>query len=832
MRRSGSALAVLLVSGAATAAPLASIREDVDGNGTPDVIELGADGIVQIGATARVKVASSVTKARIAVARSSHGAQVVVDVTSGATREGVVLERAGRTWQVATRFALGGVGLDREYGFEVDATPTGVIRYQTRWDVRRCDDKPAYLFAERLEGTTFRKLDKIPTQIPDSAATLAVRLDTTPAAAPLIYQAKAASHQAGVSDAGGLAIPRELDDGRIDTGWREELLASHGEGQFFTFKPRVDTARAYQLRIVPGNPTSQAAMKAASRPRTMAIVAGRGAWRFEVPDGTSEAPGSAYVVDLPQIADCITVVLESSHGRGPTAIAELGIYAKDERTGGGEALLAKVIAEGKSGATNAAAALARRGGAGARAIDTELATTTDAGVRRRLIGALVKIQDPAAAASLVRAATEGWVRDKDLIDVIGALATNGQIAVLRDLAAKGGLPLEIRIAAAERITPAGAGFTALVDLAGRGPRELRHAVIERLASAQLDQLLQSATTHSVAPAAGDLWRAVTRGVRSDPSRRADVVAAMAAALAVATDYERQYRLIDGIASHGDAAALAKLDALLRALPAGTHASALRQVAIRGIESSPRVQAAPIVLAFARDPDPGVRLAAVSAIANAETDAAGVWHAAGGHDAIDRVIITAMADGWPEIRRRAANALGVRCQRPGPARALFEAVGKDRDLDVRIDSLTALVQCHATGIRDLLAQTWDSSKQPLQLREHAIGQVVALGDKQLATTLVGKFTRWRGQAIESKEAMVLAQRAAATIGQLNPPGAAQALMAALDDSAFPEIVSAAALGLGALGPACPAAAKAKLTLISRSDDQSAVAAKRAAAQCGR
>jgi hypothetical protein len=112
------------------------------------------------------------------------------------------------------------------------------------------------------------------------------------------------------------------------------------------------------------------------------------------------------------------VVLESSHGRGPTAIAELGVYAKDERTGGGEALLAKVVAEGKSGATTAAAALARRGGAGARAIDTELATTTDAGTRRRLIGALAKIQDPAAAASLVRA-IEGWIR-RDLIDVIGA----------------------------------------------------------------------------------------------------------------------------------------------------------------------------------------------------------------------------------------------------------------------------------------------------------------------------------------------------------------------------------------------------------------------------
>jgi len=56
--------------------------------------------------------------------------------------------------------------------------------------------------------------------------------------------------------------------------------------------------------------------------------------------------------------------------------------------------------------------------------------------------------------------------------------------------------------------------------------------------------------------------------------------------------------------------------------------------------------------------------------------------------------------------------------------------------------------------------------------------------------------------------------------------------ALDDSAFPEIVQAAALGLGALGRGCPSAAKARLADLARSDEPSAVAARRAAAQCGR
>jgi hypothetical protein len=197
-----------------------------------------------------------------------------------------------------------------------------------------------------------------------------------------------------------------------------------------------------------------------------------------------------------------------------------------------------------------------------------------------------------------------------------------------------------------------------------------------------------------------------------------------------------------------------------------------------------------------------------------------------------VLINAMADRWPEVRRRAATALGTRCQRPGPARVLFETVALDKDLEVRTDSLGALVQCRARGVAELLAHTWDNGKQPLALRTHAVTLVVQLGDKRLAAELVGKFRRWRGQAIESREAMELAQSAAATLGRMAPPGAAAALLEALDDAAFPEIVSSAALALGALGPACPAEARRKLAQLAREGDRAATAAKHAAKQCGR
>ncbi len=821
---------LLLLAGTASAAPVASMTEDVDGNGAPDTIELAADGTLTIAGTA-VKIAPAASRARILIAKLSTGAQLVVDVTHGQNREGVVLDRKGG-WHVAARFPLGGVGLDREYGVEVDATPTGIYRYQTSGRVQRCDELPAYLFGEKLDGAAFKRLDKLPTGVPAGATTLAARLDATPSSAPLVFQAKAASHQSGATDAGALAIPRELDDGRPETAWREDL-AGNGEGQFFTFRARVDQQKAYQLRIVPGDPTSAARSKAAGRPRVLALVSKTGAWRFDVPAYSQGEPlGAAYVVDLPPaLGDCVTVVIEGTSGNGATTIAELGIYADGERGGGGEALLAHVIALGKGGETAAANTLAKRGAAATAAIDAELAKTTDATTRRRLIHALVKIVDPSVSATLVRAATEGWVRDQDLIDVIGALGVNGQTTALRDLAARGGLPIQIRVTAVRKISPAGAGFTALVELAGKGPREVRREVIERLASGPIDQLIQTAAAQSGAAPAGDVWRAVSRAARTNVAARPAVVAAMLAALPSANDYERRYRLIDGIAMHGDAAALATLADALRGLPHDSEGSALRQVAIRGFAASPRTDAAPIVINATRDVDPGVRLAAIAALSDASSGPSeSPWTGPTGPDEIDRVLINAMLDKWPEIRRRAATSLGGRCQRPGPAKVLFEAVSRDKDLDVRGDSLLALVTCHANGVIELLPFIWNSAKHPLPLRERAVALVVQLGEMQLASGLVKQLPRWRGQAIESTEAMRLAIATMATLGLMKPPGAADALLAALDDVAFPELVGAAALALGELGPGCPARARAKLQALAKADDQTSVPAKRALGRC--
>jgi hypothetical protein len=162
--------------------------------------------------------------------------------------------------------------------------------------------------------------------------------------------------------------------------------------------------------------------------------------------------------------------------------------------------------------------------------------------------------------------------------------------------------------------------------------------------------------------------------------------------------------------------------------------------------------------------------------------------------------------------------------------LFETVSRDKDLDVRGDSLLGLVSCRANGVHELLPFIWNSAKHPLPLRERAIGMVPMLEDLALASTLIKQLPRWRGQALESREAITLAKAACATIGIMKPPGAADALLATLDDVAFPELVGACAIALGELGNACPAKARPKLQALVKADDQTSAPAKRALARC--
>src|SRR5258706_456887 len=331
-----------------------------------------------------------------------------------------------------------------------------------------------------------------------------------PAPKPSIFQARVASYQIGATNAASLSIPRELDDGNVTTYWLEDLPGSAGEGEFFTFERRVSQAKAVQLRIVAGN-TAVAKQKPTNRPKRLAVVWAGGGAHVDLPDAANDALGTAYIADLPTPVDgCVTVILESMYGppNGATAIAELEVFAEGERSGGGEALLAAVIAAGGDGERAAAQELARRGAAGAAAIDNELGRTQDSSSRRRLVHALVAIRDAAAGPPLVRAVTQKWIDGKDLVEAIGALGALGQTQQLRELAAQDELDVDARIAAVK--TLAASDGKLVIEVAGVGPRALRRAAIDALATVPGATLAPAAQAATSPPAAGDLWRAPPR----------------------------------------------------------------------------------------------------------------------------------------------------------------------------------------------------------------------------------------------------------------------------------------------------------------------------------
>jgi hypothetical protein len=824
----------IVVSGAlSTSAGAAPLVQDIDNDHSEDRVELGATGDLVIRTkndTARVAVGLKSATLSGGLARG------IPTIVVRGDKEAVVLQRTGAHWKIVVRTPVGGVGLDADYGVEVAATADGVFRFQTRPELSRCDGKPALLFGERFDGGKFRRLARLPIGIADSALVLVARREeagggTVPT--PLQYKARFASHQIGAADAGSLGVPTVLDDGKPDTVWREELVASTGEGQFFMYVPRTPGAKAAQIRIV------TAAPKDANRPQRIGVVSKRGEWHVDLPaDVPKDPPGTAYIVDLPAPVDgCVTVILESTFGpaKGTTQIAELGVYAEGERSGGGEATLAKVIADGGAAATSAARALSTRGAAAAAAIDAELGRAKAGAARRRLVRAAVGVVDPAIAPILARIAAQNEAGGAELVAVIDALGAFGYAQELHDLAVRRDLPVEIRVAAVRGLRPeVDKDRGLLVSLAGIGSNPLRRAVIEMLSSVPVPVLAAAAGTATRPAAAGDLWRAVTRRAHRTADERGEAIAQLTSALATATDYERRYRLVGGLALLGGSDELKALAAWLARLPAGAETAAYKQIAARAIATNPRLEATDLLVTLTHDSDPGVRLAALSAIASATGTTAGAWHGNAGPDGIDRVIVTMLStDTWPEVRRSAAQVLGKRCMRPGPAAALTSAVTRDPDLSVRGDALAGLVECKAPGTAALLATLWDDGNAPLDLRRRAVDLTSQLGDRALAGKLVGKFTQWRGAALESEAALALAQNAAYAIGAANAPGAAQALLAALDDAAFPEIVAAAATGLGLLGPACPPAARQALEGLRDSDEQQVqIAARRAASICGK
>lgn len=838
-----------------------SVELDLDGDGKPEVLAAQGNGLflqTRLGPTsARPGMLPLPGAPRLStvVAATVGGERlwaIEVEIKRGSRTSAVLwvarAKNGGFGGELA-RLPIGPQGADGEYGAAAELSSRGLMRWQTRADLVRCDGKPLRLFAERWDPASKRwsaaEASEVPvtadgaatvTAISAPAATSSGAPQTTGARAADVFRARSTTSQRGATRADELAIPSELDDGDPKTAWKS---GGDGRGEVLGFRARLTAGKALRLRVVPGDASSASAFRAAARPAKLWMIGAKQRFHVALPDPT--APGAAYLIALPQpIEGCLSVLVESVHGGGggrPLAISELSIETDlEEQSGGGTAALATSVARGGEEGERAAVILARRGDAAAAALVAELAQAKEVAAKRRLGRALAKLGEPQIAAPLAAGLREGWIAEADLEDTVSALARIGADEALVELVAASQVPLATRTAAASALSRSGSRRQ--LELAGLGPTAVRRHIIDGLERVPAAELLAAAERAESAAAAGDLWRAAVRAAlhtstapgSSGAAEREALIATLGPQLTGAPDYERRYRLstslVELAALDGDVAAidavLAQLTRLGQAPELAAEAAALRQAVAALLARSPRNELAPMLERLLGDADAGVRLAIARRLQTPE-----------GPVALDRPLAGALAaDRWPEVRRAAAAALGQRCQRPEPAAALDRAVDGDADLDVRQDALVGLVTCRAPGIADRLIGLWSSGKPPLPVRSRAVTLAVVLGEPRLASALARSLGRWRSEAFSDGESLALAVLAAGALGRLGGPEAAPALLGALDDTAYPEIVAAAATGLGALGPACPAAARAKLQPLSRSDERSiALSARRALARCG-
>ena len=243
-----------------------------------------------------------------------------------------------------------------------------------------------------------------------------------------------------------------------------------------------------------------------------------------------------------------------------------------------------------------------------------------------------------------------------------------------------------------------------------------------------------------------------------------------------------------------------------------QAAALRRVAAEALGRSGLPAAGAALVRAARDPDPGVREAAVEALgerARPEGDAALTGQLAG--------------DSWARVRRASAIALGTTCRRPAAAGALRRAALRDADVQVRRASLSSLVNCRAPGaIRFLLAIAADR-RAPAELRTHAMRLIGGSGDRAAARPLAALASAELERAFSDESAITPAASSVHALGELGDPAATPVLLHAAEAVAFPEIQAAAAT---ALGRVCPASALPVLRELARSSQHQVAAPARA------
>jgi len=770
------------------------VQLDVDGDGALDrvTVERGRLEVVAGGHTAGAAWAEASPEAKVTVELAGMH-RLVVARAGDATFVG---EWAGGELRPVWSGGLGAQDVDGEWRRALDISEAGVLLYETRDDVRRCDGSSLRLFPRRFDfgARRFRPVSLSP-RPPDDAPRLATAraaprglADDTP---PAIFRFEAATTTADDGGgAAGLGVPRELDDGRRETSW-SEAAAGFGRGTTFVARAATARARVLALRLIPGDGASPAAFAAANRVRRLVAHAAGKTFVIELPDDPAreKRPNERVhwvVLPEPIATDCVEVTLDDVHGgaAGRTAIAELAVLTDLDAGGASLGPLASRVTAGDPDAEHTLIGLGPRGAAAM--LDEARAPGRTPEELRRLRRALARSGNPSAAGE-VAAGLAG--ADPGEIEVLadGLRAMADPAPLMRLLADEAQPPRAREIAAAVLgALPSPAAGEALRSAAGRGPPSVRRAIIVALAARPGESRLLLALARTGHP---DLWRAAGLAARgADLATQRELAIAAGDGLESAAT-EGRYRRLQTLATLArQPEALERLAAAL----AVEKEAALRQVAIDALAETPA--AWPLVQRSVEDPDPGVRAAAASRLAAAP-------QAGGELQLLGRL----EKDHWPLVRRVTADALAVRCKQPAAADGLLGAARRDVDEGVRRAALAGLVRCGEPRVgRELVAIAADPHAAT-SLRAYAASLAGATGDRTLLPALLEILAAARAEALASPDpvsgdgAVRIAAAAAHALGDLDDGRATKVLVDAAGDPLLPVLQASA---LGALAKRCP------------------------------
>jgi len=782
------AVGLASVGARADDAPL--VVGDASGGGLE--VRTGAGGLV----VARVPVATPALRrgpptAREVLVDDRRVLEVRVPVRGTANVEVWVGELGAREPRVIWKGLTGPRDADGETSVALDVSPDGIVEFQTAGSVSRCDGEPVRLFprAFDFDGGRFRPvLSPLPS--PAAVTLVARRGDPAmPAGRPVgaFHFTAASTTLAAGSDARGLTAPTALDDGDPATAWAEGL-GGDGRGEFLTARAVASGTLVRGLRFIPGDASSARAFRARNRVRRFQLALGPAPdVRFDVTLPEDPAADLAhfrapYWVALPRPvpAACLTIVLTDvapGAGAAPprtfgtTAMSEVSIFTDLDGPEGAARLVEEV---GRTAdCASRVPTLVGLGEAAVLPTARALAAAPRGAARECLVEAMEALdpsaKSPAVLAAFVAALAGATETEERLVTSALARAADPPVSAIAALLDAAAAPVADRARAARVLSslddPRAAA--ALVGALGRGPDELREAVVRAAAGAHGLTLADVLAAYARAAADGARQADLLRVVPAAVARGGDGDAALATlrdAVTPTRPFEVRGRAVVALGALGPRGAPALID-----VRAHADEPVLRHLAARELAAQAGDDAHAALRAALADADPRVRETAALALGQNLDRGAGAALAAG-----------AKQEPWPFVRRAEIEALGRLC---GAGDLLTRALERDVS-EVRRAALVGLARCKDPRARTLLLRAVGRRNEASTLRALAAALLGELGDPTVAHDLAAALARQVNESEDDLSVEGVAAASLRTLGRLGGPDATAAAVTLARDTRHP------------------------------------------------